>query len=120
MNQQRSAAVHQDAGADDIRSIRTCQIKKGSGNFFGITQSPQRHGAINALAVNFIPVINRAAQTGELTVTYPLATFVQKMKRAGTDYTINWKGNTVTSLAPNGKVWPLFEKVPFPTPAYPQ
>ena len=61
-----------------------------------------------------------ARKGDELTVTYPLVTFVQKMKRAGTDYTINWKGNVVTSLSPQGKIWPLFEKVPFSTPPYPQ
>jgi DUF1680 family protein len=52
----------------------------------------------------------------ELTVTYPLVTFVQKMKRGGVDYTVSWKGNFVTDISPKGKVWPLFEKVPFPTP----
>jgi len=55
----------------------------------------------------------------ELTVTYPLVTFVQKMKRGGADYTISWKGNSVTDLYPKGKVWPLFEKIPFPTPPTP-
>jgi hypothetical protein len=55
----------------------------------------------------------------ELTVTYPLVGFVQKMKRGGTDYTIQWKGNEVASVSPKGRVWPLFEKVPFPTPPYP-
>ncbi len=52
----------------------------------------------------------------ELTVTYPLVTFVQKMRRGGVDYTISWKGNSVTDISPKGKVWPLFRKVPFPTP----
>lgn len=56
----------------------------------------------------------------ELTVTYPLIGFVQKMKRGGTDYTIRWKGNAVTEVSPKGRVWPLFEKVPFPTPPYPR
>ncbi|MEO7297515.1 MAG: hypothetical protein ABI042_02935, partial [Verrucomicrobiota bacterium] len=56
----------------------------------------------------------------ELTVTYPLVIFTQKMKRGGTDYTLNWKGNTLTSISPKGKVWPLFDKVPFVTPSYPQ
>lgn len=61
-----------------------------------------------------------ARRGDELTVTYPLVTFVQKTKRAGTEYTIHWKGNTVTSLTPKGKVWPLFERVPFATPPYSQ
>jgi hypothetical protein len=65
--------------------------------------------------VRFVGVTNGE----ELTVTYPLVTFVQRLKRAGTDYTINWKGNQVMSISPRGKVWPLFEKTPFPTPAYP-
>jgi len=62
-----------------------------------------------------------AAKKGEeLTVTYPLVTFVQKLKRGGTDYTVSWKGNAVTRLEPMGQVWPLFKQVPFPTPPYPR
>jgi hypothetical protein len=54
----------------------------------------------------------------ELTVTYPLVKFAQKMKVAGADYTIYWKGNAVTSIEPKGKVWPLFATVPYPMPSY--
>jgi hypothetical protein len=54
----------------------------------------------------------------ELTVTYPLIEFVQKLRRGGVDYAVHWKGNAVTGLSPRGKVWPLFEKIPFPTPPY--
>lgn len=53
-------------------------------------------------------------------MTYPLVTFVQKLKRGGTDYTLSWKGNAVTRLEPMGQVWPLFKQVPFPTPPYPR
>ena len=56
----------------------------------------------------------------ELTVTYPLVSFTQTMKRGGTDYTIGWKGNSVTSVSPSGKVWPLFQTGAFVTPPYPQ
>ena len=61
-----------------------------------------------------------AKQGEELTVTYPLVTFVQKLKRGDTDYTVSWKGNAVTRLEPMGKIWPLFKQVPFPTPPYPR
>jgi hypothetical protein len=62
-----------------------------------------------------------SAKAGDvLTVTYPLVTFTQKMKRGGTDYTIRWQGNAVTSLAPQGKIWPLFESASFSTPPYPR
>lgn len=55
----------------------------------------------------------------ELTVTYPLATFDQKLVRAGKDYTFHWKGNAVTSIEPEDGVWPLFKKVPYPIPPFP-
>ena len=62
-----------------------------------------------------------AAKKGEeLTVTYPLVKFVQKFNRAETDYTVYWKGNAVTRLDPMGSVWPLFEKIPYPIPAFPR
>jgi hypothetical protein len=61
-----------------------------------------------------------AARKGEeLTVTYPLATFDQKLKRAGTDYTFHWNGNAVTGIEPKDGVWPLFKQIPYPTPAFP-
>lgn len=56
----------------------------------------------------------------ELTVTYPLATFVQKLNRAGKDYTFHWKGNVVTGIEPLDGVWPLFQKIPYPTPPFPR
>lgn len=59
-----------------------------------------------------------AKQGEELTVTYPLVAFSQKMRTAGVDYTICWKGNTVTGIEPKGKVWPLFDKMPYPIPPY--
>ena len=52
----------------------------------------------------------------EWTVTYSLVDFGQQMRRGGTDYALSWKGHSVTDISPKGKVWPLFEKVPFPTP----
>lgn len=54
----------------------------------------------------------------ELTVTYPLVAFVQKLRRGDTDYTVSWKGNAVTRLEPMGKIWPLFKTIPFPTPPF--
>lgn len=64
-------------------------------------------------------VVFRSARKGEeLSVTYPLVKFDQQMKRAGVDYTIHWKGNEVTGLDPKGKVWPLFDQVPYPTPPF--
>ena len=54
----------------------------------------------------------------ELTVTYPLVEFVQKMKAGGKDLEIHWKGNLVIGLSPKGKVWPLFEQVPYLTPPF--
>jgi hypothetical protein len=54
----------------------------------------------------------------ELTVTYPLVAFVQKMNVGGRNLEISWKGNLVTDLSHKGKVWPLFEKVPYPTPPF--
>ena len=68
--------------------------------------------------MNDYVVFAAAKQGEELTVTYPLVEFTQKMKRARVDYTISWKGNTVTGIEPKGKVWPLFEKVPYPIPPY--
>ena len=56
----------------------------------------------------------------ELTVTYPLATFDQKLHRAGKDYTFHWKGNTLTGIAPMDDVWPLFKQIPAPIPAFPR
>lgn len=55
----------------------------------------------------------------ELTVTYPLATFDQKLVRAGKDYTFHWKGNAVTGIEPMDGVWQLFQKIPYPTPPFP-
>ena len=51
----------------------------------------------------------------ELTVTYPLTEFIQKTKAGGKDLEIHWKGNLVIGLLPKGKVWPLFEDVPYLT-----
>ena len=51
----------------------------------------------------------------ELTVTYPLTEFIQKTKAGGKDLEIHWKGNLVIGLLPRGKVWPLFEDVPYLT-----
>ncbi len=56
----------------------------------------------------------------ELTVTYPLITFDQKLHRAGKDYTFHWKGNTLTGIAPMDDVWPLFKQIPAPIPAFPR
>ena len=54
----------------------------------------------------------------ELTVTYPLVKFDQQFHRAGKDYTVHWNGNTVTGIEPMDEVWPLFSKIPYPTPAF--
>jgi hypothetical protein len=65
-------------------------------------------------------VLFSSARKGEeLTVTYPLATFDQKIKRAGTDYTFHWKGNAITGMEPMTGVWPLFKQIPYPTPPFP-
>jgi hypothetical protein len=55
----------------------------------------------------------------ELTVTYPLITFDQKLHRAGKDYTFHWKGNALTGLEPQNDVWPLFKKIPASIPPFP-
>ena len=55
----------------------------------------------------------------ELTVTYPLVQFDQKLVRAGREYTFHWKGNAVTGIEPADGVWPLFQKIPAPTPSFP-
>jgi hypothetical protein len=54
----------------------------------------------------------------ELTITYPLPTFDQKLKRTGVDYTFHWKGNAVTGIEPMDGVWPLFKQIPYPTPPF--
>jgi hypothetical protein len=60
-----------------------------------------------------------AARKGEeLTVTYPLVTFDQKLRRASKDYTFHWKGNLLTGIEPMDGVWPLFQSVPYPIPAF--
>jgi hypothetical protein len=65
-------------------------------------------------------IVFKSSRKGEeLTVTYPLVQFDQQMKRAGTDYTIHWKGNEVTGLNPKGGIWPLFNEIPYPIPACP-
>jgi len=60
-----------------------------------------------------------ARKREELTVTYPLATFDQTLKRAGKTYIFHWKGNAVTGIEPSDDVLPLFKKIPYPTPAFP-
>ena len=54
----------------------------------------------------------------ELTVSYPLVEFIQKMEAGGKDLEIRWKGNLVIGLSPKGKVRPLFDEVPYPTPPF--
>ena len=54
----------------------------------------------------------------ELTVTYPLPKFDQKVNRAGIDYTFHWQGNTLRGIEPREGVWPLFATVPFVTPPF--
>jgi hypothetical protein len=54
----------------------------------------------------------------ELTVTYPLTRFDQKLTRAGTDYTFHWKGNAITGMEPMNGEWPLFKVIPYPTPPF--
>lgn len=62
-----------------------------------------------------------AAKEGEeLTVTYPLVKFVQTFSRGGSEFTVHWNGNAVTRLDSTGSVWPLFEKIPYPIPAFPR
>jgi hypothetical protein len=63
-------------------------------------------------------VFPNAVAGEELTVTYPLVDFIQKTKAGGKDLEIRWKGNLVIGLSPKGKVWPLFEDVPYPTPPF--
>jgi hypothetical protein len=59
------------------------------------------------------------AEAGEeLTVKYPVVDFIQKTKAGGKDLEIHWKGNRVIGLSPKGKVWPLFDEVPYPTPPF--
>ena len=54
----------------------------------------------------------------ELTVTYPLVKFDQELRRAGRDSTVHWKGNAVTGIEPMDDVWPLFRRIPYPTPPF--
>ena len=64
-------------------------------------------------------VVFPTARAGEeLTVTFPVVDFIQKTKAGGKDLEIHWKGNLVTGVSPGGKVWPLFEEVPYRTPPF--
>ena len=64
-------------------------------------------------------VVFPAARKGEeLTVTYPVGSFVQKVNRAGRDYAFCWKGNALERIEPNNGVWPLFTTVPYRTPPF--
>ncbi|MBN2293080.1 MAG: glycoside hydrolase family 127 protein [Pirellulales bacterium] len=70
---------------------------------------------------------DNARQGDELTITYPLVTFVQKQVVpelaagiAGKETTITWLGNTVMKLEPRGPQLPLFQKVPRPLPPLPK
>jgi hypothetical protein len=65
-------------------------------------------------------VFGSARKGEELTVTYPLVKFVQTVYRAGRDYTFHWRGNALTSISPADGIWPLFTKVPYPTPQFPR
>jgi hypothetical protein len=60
----------------------------------------------------------RARKGEELTVTYPLAAFEQKVHRGGRDYTLYWNGNALTRLEPRDGTWPLFAKIPCATPPF--
>ena len=64
-------------------------------------------------------VVFASARKGEeLTVTYPLIAFDQKLQRTGIDYTFHWKGNSLTGIEPIDGVWPLFKQIPYPTPPF--
>lgn len=61
-----------------------------------------------------------SAQPGtELTITYPLPQFEQKLHVAGRDYTYQWLGNTVVGVEPRASVLPIFEECPPRLPALP-
>ncbi len=66
------------------------------------------------------------AQKGdELTLTYPLITFVQKQSKeelqlAVKTYTITWVGNTAVDIQPQGERLPLFRQVSKPLPPCPE
>ena len=61
---------------------------------------------------------DKARKGEELTVTYPLVKFVQKVNRGGGDLTIHWTGNAVTEIAPNDGTWPIFAQSRYPAPPF--
>jgi hypothetical protein len=54
----------------------------------------------------------------ELTMTYPLLDFRQRLTVAGGEYTYHWLGNTVMGVEPRG-ILPIFTEVPRPLPKLP-
>jgi hypothetical protein len=109
---------------------RVTVVPKQSGNFYVRVPGFASHKTVATWRdgqqrdrVNWMGeyVAFESARKGEeLTVTYPLVRFVQKFKRAGTDYTVSWRGNAVTHLEPRGGTWPLFERIPYPIPPFPR
>ena len=66
---------------------------------------PQRVGAYVGLS--------GLAQGDVLTVSVPLKRRVTKETAAGTEYTIEWKGNTVVGVSPKGTLEPLYQREDF-------
>jgi hypothetical protein len=61
----------------------------------------------------------------ELTITYPLVTFVQKQTKEELQlpiktYSITWVGNTAVDVEPKGPRLPLFQQVPKPLKPLPE
>jgi hypothetical protein len=73
---------------------------------------------VDAIRKGEYVVFPKALAGEELTVTYPLVDFIHKTKAGGKDLQIHWKGNLVIGLSPKGKVWPLFEEIPYFAPPF--
>ncbi len=52
-----------------------------------------------------------ATEDEELTITYPVLRFKQKVEVGGQTYTYHWVGNTVTGVEPSSEGLPLFKNV---------
>jgi hypothetical protein len=64
----------------------------------------------------------KATPDEELSITYPLIEFSQKMTTSEEpfqkQFTVNWLGDTVTGIEPKGPCVPMFTHVPRPLPTY--
>jgi len=63
-------------------------------------------------------VFSHAHKGEELTVTYPLVTIDQKLRRANKDYTFHWKGNLLAGIDSRDEIWPLFSNAVYTTPPF--